>query len=285
MASEHVGDISEALFDAEVIERSHRQPVLVDFWAAWCGPCRMLGPILEKVADDMEGAFYLAKVNTEECQSIAAQYRISGIPAVKLFAGGKVIAEFTGALPESQVRAFLKENLPSEAGAAVEQGKTLVASGQLDEARQSFERALELDEGLHDARLELARLLLRQGAVDEVAPLLDPIGKNANERDAADALLALSRFAAGGTSDEELETRRTRAVEASSSAEAQLRLGELLAARGQYEEALEALLASVVVDRKFEDEAARRAMLSVFEVVGARSELANRFRRKLSIYS
>ncbi len=284
MTSSHKADINDAQFATEVVKRSESQPVLVDFWAPWCGPCRMLGPVLEKLAEEMGGAFFLAKINTEECQQVASSYRISGIPAVKLFVDGKVIAEFTGALPESQVREFLNTHLPSEAAEALAQAHSLVASGQLEAAEAAFLRGLQLDASLHEARIGLARLWMKMNKTEGLEELLSPIGKLDTEREAADAILQLKDFAsacstAGGT------TAIEASLENGDGAEACLRMGQCLAVQGEYEQALDHLLRSVKADNHHAEDAARKAMLVVFQITGIHSDLSNQYRRQLSIYS
>jgi putative thioredoxin len=158
--STHI-DVSEATFERDVLERSFEHPVVVDFWAAWCGPCRSLGPVLERLATEADGAWTLAKLDVDSNQSIAAAFGIQGIPAVKAFKDGRVVAEFTGALPEQQVRSWLTQLGPSEADLAFEHGHSAEDRGDLDEARASYVRTLELDPGHDVARKALAALDLR----------------------------------------------------------------------------------------------------------------------------
>jgi putative thioredoxin len=145
-------DVSEADFQQQVLDKSHEMPVVVDFWAEWCGPCRQLGPTLEKAANAREGEVVLAKLDTDANQRLAAAFQIQGIPAVKAFKDGKVVDEFVGAQPPANVERFFDGLVPSEAD-------RLVAAG--DEA--SLRRALELQPGRADAAVPLARLLLSRG--------------------------------------------------------------------------------------------------------------------------
>ena len=182
-------DVSEQDFQQQVLERSKERPVVVDFWAEWCGPCRSLGPILEREAAEREGDVVLAKVDTDANQNLAMQYGIQGIPAVKAFKDGQVVAEFVGAQPPPRVKAFFDALLPSEADALVEAG---------DEA--SLRRAIELDPGRPDAKIRLAIILRARGDVDEALEVL----ANAEGDFTADGLSArirLERAQAPGTAD------------------------------------------------------------------------------------
>ena len=164
-------DVSEATFERDVINQSHETPVVVDFWAAWCAPCRALGPVLEKLAAEDQGGWRLAKVDVDSNQSLAAAFGVQGIPAVKGFKDGRVVAEFTGALPESQVRQWLSRLGPSPGDRVFAEGREAERRGDLEDAAAAYRRALELEPGHADARSALARveLLVRAKPGDEAA--------------------------------------------------------------------------------------------------------------------
>ena len=180
-------DVSEADFDADVIERSRTTPVIVDFWAAWCGPCRALTPLLEQAAGAREGSVVLAKVDTDANPGLAQAYGIQGIPAVKAFRDGAVVQEFVGAQPRAVVESFFDAVAPSEA-------ELLAVAGD----EQSLRRALELEPGRVDATVALARILLAGGQDDEARALLEPLAEDFQ----ADGLRARIRLHDGGRCDE-----------------------------------------------------------------------------------
>jgi putative thioredoxin len=281
--SQAVSDVDAAGFPEAVIERSKDTPVLVDFWAAWCGPCRMLGPVLERIAAEPDAGFELVKVDIDANQSLAGQYAVSSIPAVKLFVDGKVAAEFLGALPESQVRAFLRQHIPSEADSAVAAGRALAKSGDGEAAKAAFETALAADDAHPGAHLELARLALARGDVDEVSGHIDAIDARADEYEQAQVLRAALDFAATCGEAGGEDACRARLTENEADLDARYELGACLAAAGRYREALDELLAVVSRDRKHRDEAARKAMVTIFGIVGIRSPLSDEYRDKLAL--
>lgn len=274
----NVIDVTERTFEAEVIEYSKKVPVVVDFWAPWCGPCRVIGPLLERLANESQGAFRLAKVNTDENPVLAEAFGITGIPLVMAFRGGRVVNEFTGALPEASIREFLAGVLPNEAERLAAEGETKRAGGRFDEAEALFRQALEADRDQPVALLGLARLAADRGRDAEVFGLVEQIPPGP-EREDGDRLAAQVRVRAAGGVD--LEGLRARVAGAPGDLAARLALAKALSATGAYEEAFENYLDLVRRDRGFEDDAGRRGMLDLFEILGHEHPLTTKYRSAL----
>lgn len=280
MESKAVIDVTDATFETEVLEASKTLPVVVDFWAPWCGPCRTLGPLLERLANDSKGAFRLAKVDIDQNQAIARALAIQSIPFVLAFRGGQVVSEFVGAQPESVVRQFLERILPDEADNLTTEGEAFAASGDDTTAEARFRTALERRARHPRATLGLARVLARRDETDEAISLLDTITPDGEVGAEIDRLKAELHLRAEGSGDE--ASLRAKLEADPGDLAAGLALGRLLAATGRHEEALAVFLDGVKRDRNFEDAAARKAMLDIFTMLGREDPRVDEFQKKLA---
>jgi putative thioredoxin len=275
-------DVNEANFQREVIARSMDVPVVVDFWAPWCGPCRMLGPVLERLAEQSGGAWVLAKLNTDENQRLAMQYDIQGIPAVKAFRGGRVVDEFVGAQPEPMVRQFLEGLQPNPVDALVRRGLDQEARGNLSGAEGIYLDALTRDPDHAGAMVALGRVLVEQDRLDDAAKVLGRVPRERPERAEADNWLNVIRFRqesqlTGG----EVAARRRLAANPDDLS-ARLDLANALAAKGEYRAALEGLLAVMQRDQGPAREQARQAIVAVFGLLGDDHPLVREYRPQLA---
>ncbi|WP_206997499.1 thioredoxin [Trinickia mobilis] len=277
-------DTTLATFEKDVIEASLLQPVLVDFWAPWCGPCKSLGPMLEKLEQEHEGKWKLVKVNVDENQQLAAHFQVRSIPHVIAFAEGQAVDQFIGVLPEGQLREFIDRLVPDPAQAERRAAQLALEEGRTDEAFDHLQAALALDPGYDDARLDLIELLIAQNRVADAraeAELLSPkVTQGIDPRYNAlktrlDAL------------DVAADLPPTDALEAQVAAnpgdlEARFDLASALIARHDYGGALGHLLEIVQRDRSFRDDIGRKTMLSVFDLAAHQPEVVSQWRRKLS---
>jgi putative thioredoxin len=280
--SEWTVDVTEQDFEHAVVERSHTVPVVVDFWAPWCGPCRAISPVLEKLADEQQGKFILAKINVDENPMLAQAFNIHSIPAVKAVRNGAITAEFLGAQPEPMIRQFVEQLLPSEADTLAQEGKRLEELGKTQGAESLYRAALSRDANQPQALLGLARLLQQRGEEADALSLLGRVPLHTAEYATAQQLAAQIRLKQSGASAGDETPYREKLAANPNDLDARFDLAQVLAASGRYEEALTELLEVVKKARTFRDDGARKAMLEIFEVVGPRSALAEHYRSELA---
>lgn len=267
-------DVNELNFDQEVIQYSHHVPVVVDFWAPWCGPCRILGPVLEHLAREAQGAFRLAKVNVDENPNLAMRFGVRGIPAVKAFHQGRVVDEFVGVVPEQRLREFLRKLAPNPTDLVMEKGTSLLEAFDWKGAEAVFREILLQRPDLTPARLGLAKALLMQGKAREALELLRGFPAS-REFTAAQNLLPLAEALVWleehpqGASDDPLEAMYVRALE--------------LIRRGNIEAAMDGLLEIMRRHKRYKNDMPRKLMVALFEILGQHHPLTKQYRKELSM--
>lgn len=280
-SSRYIVEATEVNFEAEVLERSLSAPVVVDFWAEWCGPCRMLGPVLEALAQEYAGKFFLAKVNTESAPSLAAEFGVRSIPAVFAVRDGQIIDSFIGALPEPRIRAWIDRLLPTPADVAVAEARALEPSDPAG-AEAKYRSAVALAPDLVPAKIGLARVLLSLDRVGEATALMQELERRGFLEPEGEKLKAELALRSHASQSGGVAAARVALEARPDDPERKLALAEALAAKGVYDEGLELCLEVVERDRRHAGEAARKTMLNIFQLLPPDSELAAEYRRRLA---
>lgn len=275
-------DVSAENFNQAVIEKSKEVPVLVDFWAPWCGPCQSLKPILEKLSEAYQGKFRLAKVNSDENQALSGKYGIRGIPNVKAFVNGEIVDEFSGALPEKSVREFIDRLLPSPGEELRKKALEQLQAGASSAALATLSEAALLDPRNDLIKTDQAQILLDAGHLDEAALILKQLSPLSLADERAAALMARLQFALKAQAVPDEATLKSRIAADPGDLEARLQLANLWAGSENYEPAMEALLEIIRRDRKFKDDIGRKTLLELFHLLGGRGELVTKYRRLMA---
>ena len=275
-------DTTLSSFERDVIEASMEAPVLVDFWAPWCGPCKVLGPLLEKLEREYGGRWKLVKVNSDTNPELASTFNLRSIPYTVAFVDGNAVAQFMGAQPESYVRAFLDRLIPNPGELEHRAARDALALGQKDIAREYLKNAIALDPTNDGARLDMVNMLLEEGEAGEGRKQFDILSTDAEQQSSFESVrtrLVAAERAATLPPEHMLIERVARAPE---DLPARLDLAELGISRREFRAALEQLLEIVRRDRTFGDDIGRRKMLAVFEMAAAEADLVDDFRSRLS---
>jgi putative thioredoxin len=286
LGDDTVIDTTTQTFARDVLEESGRRPVLVDFWAPWCGPCKTLGPVIEKAVKATKGAVRLVKMNIDEHPAVAGQLGIQSIPAVIAFANGQPVDGFVGALPESQVKAFIARVAgpagPSDAEALVADGEALLAAGDVPGAGERFAAALKIEPESVAAVAGLARALLASGEVDRARQTLDMLPESASNDARVKAVRAQIDLLAQTAGLGDKASLEARIAADPGDLQARFDLALLLNAEDDREGAVDRLLEIVRRNRSWEEEKARKQLLQFFEAWGPMDEATRAGRRQLS---
>ena len=254
-------------FQEEVIEKSFDKPVLVDFWAEWCAPCRMIGPVLEKLAEENKDNWELVKLDTDKNQDIAMRYGVRGIPNVKLFRKGEVINEFTGALPEPAIKEWLKKSVPSKFSDQIEHAKILLKKGNVSDAKVLLEEIHKGDMNNSDVKVLLAKILLFDN-LKEALRLIQNVNGNTENIELGEAISKLA----------ELLNRDDQSIPSADVKE--IYLSAINDIRKQnFDSALEKFIEIIRADRNFDDDGPRKACIAIFKFLGEENEITIKHRR------
>lgn len=279
--SPFIFEVTEANFQQYVLQNSFQVPVLVDFWAAWCQPCQTLMPMLARLAEEYAGGFLLAKVNSDEQQTLAAQHGVRSLPTVKVFRDGQVVDEFMGALPESEVRAVIDRHVVRESDKLHQQAIMAVNGGETENGLELLRQAHDMDPGNLKVARDLALLMANAGDRDGARAVLEALPAGDRENDEIKSLLSQLKYA--DLADElpdpaELQARLERNP---GDTEAAYELAVHAMMSGQYEDAMQRLLGIIMRDRAFRDDIARKTLLEIFDMLGSDDPLVKRYRGRL----
>jgi putative thioredoxin len=279
--SKYVLNVTTENFETQVLQASLQHPVLVDFWAPWCGPCQSLGPILEKLADEYQGAFTVAKINTDEEQALAGQFGIRSLPTVALLHNGQVVDHFMGLQPESAIREMLNRHVQAPSDADVEQAQTALDSGDIEQAVAVLRQKIEQDPDKPELKAELAGALLLAGELDEARRIIDALPVEVRDSDAAKTAQARLQFIDALADAPDSAGLQQRIADTPTDLEARYRLGARLLLDGQSEAALEQFLEIMKRDRGFEDDLGRKSLVAAFLLIDD-AKLVTRYRQRMT---
>ena len=279
--AQHILDTDQTAFQADVIEASNNQLVIVDFWAEWCGPCRSLGPILESIVHEFNGAVRLVKVNADEQQELCGHYGIRSLPTVFLFLQGEVVDHFMGLQTESAIKEMIARHLEGPGAGMLEQIQSAYDQGYKEEAMTALRQMIEQDPNNDKLKLKLMNWLAENGQLDEAETLSAAISAEGRESPEFKQFTARLSFSEASNGDGDLDALRAAIESDPDDLESRLQLANQLVLANEFPEALDQLLEIIRKDRSFNDEAPRQTMIKIFELLGNQGEIVSSYRRQL----
>ncbi len=279
--SGYIHNVSAQDFQAIVMENSFNKPVLVDFWADWCQPCKTLAPIVARLAEEYAGKFILAKIDTEKEQELAAHFGIKSLPTMKIIVNGQIAGERVGALPESEIRAFIDPFIVSESGQVMDAAMAAQDEGRSEDALELMNQALASDPANADLKINIAKLVMLQGDTEAALGLLDSLSDEDNKKDEAVKLRTKINLAGQLENAPSMQEIESRLADNPNDLEALLHKSHQLSASDQYDEAMDLLIQIMTIDRQFQNDAGRLGLLSLFELLGGEHPGVQKYRRKL----
>ncbi len=277
----YIIDVNQENFESAVLQASFNVPVMVDFWAPWCNPCKMLMPVLTKLAEEFDGKFILARVNVDENQPLAAQFNARSVPTVKIFRNGAVVDEFMGAQPESNVRKVLDNHISRPSDQLRQQASEMIQQGDLDDAIALLQQANRDDPENPRVRLDLISVLFLKGNYEDVEQAIKALPQAERDLPQIKGLESRLMFAKVASEAADIDTLRSTIKADAGNSEARYQLGAQLVVAGETEAALQELLLLLMRDRAYGDDAARTAMLAILDSIGEH-EVSSKWRRKMA---
>ena len=278
---QNITDVTSETFQTLVIERSHSVPVLVDFWAEWCGPCQMLMPVLKKLVDEYDGKFVLAKVNTDEQRELAKTHGIRSLPTMHVYKQGELAEEILAAQSEATMRIILDRYIERESDRIRARARDAYRQGQHDEALALLEAAHSNEPDNHQLALDYAELCLREAQLEKTASLLAALPRDVRDETEAMRLRALLDFALAIKDAPPVAELEATVAREPDNLEARYQLGAWYVLNDRFENALETFMQLLQHNRSFRDDAGRRGLLAVFDLLDNKGDLVTRYRRKL----
>lgn len=275
-------EINESNFETEVLVRSHEMPVLVDFWADWCAPCKSLMPVLDKLYTDYQGQLQIVKINTDEQRSLAEVNGIRSLPTLRLYRDGEVVEEVMGAQPESVLRELIDPHLLRASNGILQDVQALASGGQTEAAIKLLEQGVQDDPGNPNLPMALARLCMADGQLERAAELLESLPRDQRDSEDGKNLKLLLEFARVAADADDPDTLSATLRDNPGNAPAWHQLGAQQIVNGDYSAALESFMELLKCDRTYGDNAAQKGLIALFGLLGENDERVGRYRRQMA---